>query len=136
MLKAQLVHKITLILAFSSIMLMTNIERVMVKLKKPSELYLKMTFFIYINQIKIFDVQISAGVGYDLYVVDIRVQETFAVTQPIKVGRKFVGVVPNNIKAFALVLTNDLVSVSSDEEGHFDWLYPKGFHYFFYFFHW
>ena len=59
-------------------------------------------------------------VGYNLYVFDIRYQKNFTNSQPIKVEFKFEGVVPNDINGYALVLTNKLVSVSSDGQRHFD----------------
>ena len=59
-------------------------------------------------------------VGYNLYVFDIRYQKNFTNSQPIKVEFKFEGVVPNDINGYALVLTNKLVSVSSDRQRHFD----------------
>ena len=59
-------------------------------------------------------------VGYNLYVFDIRYQQIFTVSQPIKVEFKFNGVVPNDINGYALVLTNKLFSISSDGQRHFD----------------
>ena len=59
-------------------------------------------------------------IGYNLYVFDIRYQKNFTNSQPIKVEFKFEGVVPNDINGYALVLTNKLVSVSSDGQRHFD----------------
>ena len=59
-------------------------------------------------------------VGYNLYVFDIRYQKNFTNSQPIKVEFKFDGVVPNDINGYALVLTNKLVTVSSDAQHHFD----------------
>ena len=59
-------------------------------------------------------------VGQNLYVFDIRYQKNFTNCQPIKVDFKFEGVVPNDINGYALVLTNKLVSVSSDGQRHFD----------------
>ena len=59
-------------------------------------------------------------VGYNLYVFDIRCQKNFTNSKPIKVEFKFEGVVPNDINGYALVLTNKLVSVSSDGRRHFD----------------
>ena len=53
-------------------------------------------------------------VGYNLYVFDIRYLKNFTNSQPIKVEFKFEGVVPNDINSYALVLTNKLVSISSD----------------------
>ena len=59
-------------------------------------------------------------VGCNLYVCDIRYQKDFTNSQPIKVEFKFDGVVPNDINGYALVLTNKLVSISSDGQRHFD----------------
>ena len=59
-------------------------------------------------------------VGYNLYVFDIRYQKNFTISQPNKVEIKFDGVVPNDINGYALVLTNKLVSISSDGQRHFD----------------
>ena len=59
-------------------------------------------------------------VGYNLYVFDIRYQKNYTASQPIKVKFKFDGVVPNNVNGYALVLTNRLVSISSDGQRHFD----------------
>ena len=59
-------------------------------------------------------------VGYNLYVFDIRYQKNFENAQPIKVKFKFDGVVPNDINGYALVLTNKIVSISSDGQRHFD----------------
>ena len=59
-------------------------------------------------------------VGYNLYVFDMRHQKHFTNSQPIKLEFKFDGVVPKNINGYALVLTNKLVSISSDGNRHFD----------------
>ena len=59
-------------------------------------------------------------VGYNLNIFDIRYQKNFESAQPIKVEFKFDGVVPNDINGYALVLTNKLVSISSDGQRHFD----------------
>ena len=64
-------------------------------------------------------------VGYNLYVVDIRHQQNFTDSQPIKVEFKFDGVVPNDINGYALVLTNNLSSISSDGQRHFDLIRNK-----------
>ena len=58
-------------------------------------------------------------VGYNLYVFDIRYRKNFKNSQPIKVEFKFDGVIPNDINGYALVLTNKLVSISSDGQRHF-----------------
>ena len=59
-------------------------------------------------------------IGYDLYVFDKRYQKNFTISQPIKVEFEFEGVVSNDFNGYALVLTNKLVSVSSDGQRHFD----------------
>ena len=52
--------------------------------------------------------------------LDIRYQKNYSATQPIKKEFKFDGVVPNIVNGYALVLTNKLVSISSDGQRHFD----------------
>ena len=47
-------------------------------------------------------------------------QQNFPASQPIKVKFNIDGVVPNDINEYGLVLTNKLVSVSSDGQRHFD----------------
>ena len=59
-------------------------------------------------------------VGYNLYVFDISYQKNFTNSQPIKVEFEFIGIVPNIINGFALVLTNRLIFISSDGQRHFD----------------
>ena len=59
-------------------------------------------------------------IGYNLYVFDIRYQKNFTNSQPIKVNFNFEGVVPNDTSWYALVLTNKLISLSSDGQRHFD----------------
>ena len=58
--------------------------------------------------------------GYNLYVFDIRSQKNFTNSQPIKVEFIFDVVDPNDVNGYALVLTNKLVSISSDGQRHFD----------------
>ena len=65
----------------------------------------------------------AADVGYNLYVFDIRYQKNYTASQLIEVQFKFDGVVPNNVNGYALVLTNKLVSISSDGQRHFDLIY-------------
>ena len=60
------------------------------------------------------------NIGYNLYVFDIRYQKNCESPQPIKVEFKFGGVVPARIHGIALVLTNKLISISSDGQRHFD----------------
>ena len=55
-----------------------------------------------------------------MYVFDIRYQKSFESSQPIKVEFKFDGVVPAGIYGYALVLTNKLISISSDGQRMFD----------------
>ena len=65
----------------------------------------------------------NAGVvelGFNLYVFDIRYQPNFTAAQPTKVEFEFDGVVPNDVKGYALVLTKKLVSTSADGQRHFD----------------
>ena len=59
-------------------------------------------------------------IGYNIYAFDIRYQKNFESSQPIKVEFKFDGVVPAGIYAYALVLTNKLISISSDGQRMFD----------------
>ena len=60
------------------------------------------------------------GVGYNLYVFDIRYQKNFTNSHSIKIEFKFEEVVPNDRNGYALVLTNKLISISSDGQRHFD----------------
>ena len=58
-------------------------------------------------------------IGYKLYVFDIRYQINFESAQPFKVEFEFDGVVPAGIYGYALVLTNRLLSISSDGQRMF-----------------
>ena len=60
------------------------------------------------------------NIGYILYVFDIRYRKNFESAQPIKVEFKFDGVISAGIYGYALVLTNRLISISSDGQRHFD----------------
>ena len=60
------------------------------------------------------------NIGHNLYVFDIRYQKNFESAQPIKVEFNFDGVVPAGIYGYASVLTNRLISISSDGQRHFD----------------
>ena len=60
------------------------------------------------------------NIGYNIYGFDIRYQKNFESSQPIKVEFKFDGVVPAGIYGFALVLTNRLISISSEGQRMFD----------------
>ena len=55
-----------------------------------------------------------------IYVFDIRYQKNFESAQPIKVEFKFDGVIAAGIYGYALVLTNKLISISSDGQRHCD----------------
>ena len=56
----------------------------------------------------------------DIIYFDIRYQKRFESAQPIKVEFKFNGAVPAGIYGYALVLTNKILSISSDGQRHFD----------------
>ena len=62
------------------------------------------------------------NIGYNFYVFDIRFQKNFESAQPIKIEFKFDGVIPTGIYGYALVLTNKLISITSDGQRHFDLL--------------
>ena len=52
--------------------------------------------------------------GYNIYAFDIRYQKKFESSQPMKVEFKFDGVIPAGVYGYALVLTNRLISITSD----------------------
>ena len=56
----------------------------------------------------------SDDIGYNIYAFDIRYPKNFQSVQPMKVEFKFVAVIPAGIYGYALVLTNKLISMSSD----------------------
>ena len=58
--------------------------------------------------------------GYKLYVFDKQYHRNLTADQPIKVEHKFDEPIPYHIKQYALVLTNILVSKSSDGQRNFD----------------
>ena len=60
------------------------------------------------------------NVGYNLYVFDIRYRKKFESAQTIRVEFKFSENIPAGIYRYSLVLTNRLVSISSDAQRHFD----------------
>ena len=62
----------------------------------------------------------NEDIGYKIYVFDMSYQQNFTGSQPIKEEFKTDGVVANDINGYASVLTNELVSVSSDGQPHFD----------------
>ena len=59
-------------------------------------------------------------IGYKLYLFDIRYQKNLECAQPIKVEFKFSQNIPTGIYGYALLLTNILVSITSDGQRHFD----------------
>ena len=60
------------------------------------------------------------NIGYNIYVFDIRYQKNFESSQPIKVEFKVDGAINAGIYGYALVLTNKLISISSDGQRMFD----------------
>ena len=58
-------------------------------------------------------------VGYNIQAFDIRYQKTFEIGQSVKVEFKLDGVASAGINGYALVLTNRLVSTSSDGQRMF-----------------
>ena len=59
-------------------------------------------------------------VGYNIYAFDIRYQKNFENPQPIKVEFKFSENIDAGIYGYALVLTNRLISITSDGQRMFD----------------
>ena len=59
-------------------------------------------------------------IGYNIHVFDIRYQKTFETGQSVKVEFKFDKVIPAGIYGYALVITNRLISISSDGQRMFD----------------
>ena len=60
------------------------------------------------------------NIGYNIHAFDIRYQKTFESGESVKKEFKFDDAVPAGICAYALVLTNKLVSISSDGQRMFD----------------
>ena len=59
-------------------------------------------------------------IGYNIYAFDIRYQKNFENSQPVKVEFKFSENINAGIYGYALVLTNKVISISSDGQRHFD----------------
>ena len=59
-------------------------------------------------------------IGYNIYAFDIRYQKIFENAQPVKVEFKFSESIVGGIYGYALVLTNRLVSITSDGQRMFD----------------
>ena len=60
------------------------------------------------------------NIGYNIYAFDIRYLKNFENSQPVKVEFKFSENIPAGICGYALVLTNRLVSITSDGQRMFD----------------
>ena len=59
-------------------------------------------------------------IGYNIYAFDIRYQKNFENAQPVKVEFKFSANIPAGVYGYALVLTNRLISITSDGQRMFD----------------
>ena len=62
----------------------------------------------------------GSDIGYNIYAFDIRYQKNFENAQPVKVEFKFSENIDAGIYGYALVLTNRLVSITSDGQRMFD----------------
>ena len=60
------------------------------------------------------------NIGYNIYAFDIRYQKNFENAQPVKVEFNFSENINAGIYGYALVLTNKLISISSDVQRMFD----------------
>ena len=60
------------------------------------------------------------NIGYNIYAFDIRYQKNFENAQPVKIEFKFSENIAAGIYGYALVLTNRLVSITSDGQRMFD----------------
>ena len=63
---------------------------------------------------------VGDNIGYNIHCFDIRYQKKIESAQSVKVEFKLGDVVPAVIYGYALVLTNRLVSISSDDQRMFD----------------
>ena len=59
-------------------------------------------------------------IGYKIYAFNIRYQKNIESSQSVKVDVNFDGVIPGGISGYALVLTNRIISISSDGQRMFD----------------
>ena len=62
----------------------------------------------------------GVDIGYNIHCFDIRYQKYYKSGQSVKVECKVDGVTPAGIYCYALVLTNRLISISSDSQRMFD----------------
>ena len=60
------------------------------------------------------------NIGYNIYAFDIRYQKNFENAQPVKIEFKFSENIAAGIYGYALVLTNRLISITSDGQRMFD----------------
>ena len=60
------------------------------------------------------------NISYNIHVFDIRYQKDYESGQSVKVESKFDRLVPAGIYGYALVLTNKMISISSDDQRMFD----------------
>ena len=60
------------------------------------------------------------NIGYNIYAFDIRYQKNFENAQPVKAEFKFSENIAAGIYGYALILTNRLVSITSDGQRMFD----------------
>ena len=60
------------------------------------------------------------NIGYNIYAFHIRYQKNFENAQPVKVEFQFSENIPAGIYGYSLVLTNKLISISSDGQRMFD----------------
>ena len=60
------------------------------------------------------------GIGYSMFVFDIRYHENFSSAQPLKKGFKFDRNVPAGVNAHASILTIKQPSIINDGQTHFD----------------
>ena len=104
-----------------TILVTISIVKDMDKVKKLLKLLQKM---IYSNHIYLINDFRSSNdyndIGYSLYVFVIRYQKNLENAPPITVEIKLSEDIPASIYDYALVLTNTLVSISSDGQRHFD----------------
>ena len=60
------------------------------------------------------------NIDYNIHVFDIRYQKSFETGQSVKIEFKFDKVIPAGLYGYALVLTNRLISITSDGQRMFD----------------
>ena len=61
------------------------------------------------------------NIGYIIHAFDIRYQKNFEGGESVKVEFRFDGIIPGGKHGYALVVTNRLVSISSDDQRLIDW---------------